>query len=188
MRPWTTRSDAQLLNAASLDSDAFAELYRRHEPVVAIFLARRCRDVELTADLTAETFATALLRADRFYDDGGPAIGWLLGIARHQLLHALRRGRVDDSARARLGAEPIATTDASLERAELLIDAAAAGPRLRRALAALPHTQRDAICAYVLDDQPYDVVAEQLGVSEPTVRQRVSRGLARMKTTLDGTR
>jgi RNA polymerase sigma factor (sigma-70 family) len=55
-----------------------------------------------------------------------------------------------------------------------------------RALAALPAGQREAIRAHVLDEQPYSELAGRLGVPEATVRQRVSRGLARLRTTLEG--
>jgi DNA-directed RNA polymerase specialized sigma24 family protein len=37
----------------------------------------------------------------------------------------------------------------------------------------------------VLDELPYTEVAGQLGVPEATVRQRVSRGLARLRTTFE---
>lgn len=105
-------SDAELLTRLSDEPDAFDVLYRRYETVVVTFLMRRTKDAHLAADLAAETFATMLLRADRFTDDGTPAIGWLLGIARNQLLHALRRDRADARARRKLGVDPT-TVDAA---------------------------------------------------------------------------
>jgi Sigma-70 region 2 len=42
-------------------------------------------DPELDADLTAETFASALEGVDRFDPARGSAVNWLFGIARHQL-------------------------------------------------------------------------------------------------------
>lgn len=163
-------------------------LYRRYEAIVLTFLVRRLGDPHLAADIAAETFASALLRADRFTDTGEPAIGWLLGIARHRLLNAVRRGHAEDDARRRLGLGRLDATDASLERVEALIDTNAIADRIHDALGALPENQREAIAAYVLDEQPYDVVADALGVPEATVRKRVSRGLARMRTALEGSR
>jgi DNA-directed RNA polymerase specialized sigma24 family protein len=37
----------------------------------------------------------------------------------------------------------------------------------------------------VLDELPYEAVAEQLGVTEQTARARVSRGLRRLAASLD---
>lgn len=178
------RTDADLLRAMAADADAFEELYRRYEVVVAAFLARRCRDPELTADLTTETFAAALLGSGSFRDEGSVA-GWLLGIARHALLESWRRGRAERRARDRLGIE-VSFSDPSYERVDALIDADAARPRLELALTRLPAEQREAIAAYVLDDQSYAEVAARFGIPEATVRKRVSRGLARLRTTLQG--
>ncbi|WP_445150676.1 RNA polymerase sigma factor [Baekduia sp. Peel2402] len=184
IRP-TSRTDGELLRAATSDPDAIAELYARHERVVATYLARQSRDAELAADLTAETFCRALLSAGKYHDTGESAIGWLLGIARNLLLDSWRRGSAETRARARLGVT-VSVSDEALERIEALIDSAAEAERLQDALDALSPDQRAAVRGHVLDERPYPELAAELGVSEPTVRQRVSRGLARMRTTLEG--
>jgi RNA polymerase sigma-70 factor (ECF subfamily) len=180
-------SDGQLLRAAAAgDRDAFSELYERYETIVAGFLVRRDRDPQLAADLTAETFAAAILGASAFRDEGQSAVGWLLGIARNLLSRSRERGHAERRARERLGVERVALTDSSLERIEALIDAEDPANPLLRALDALPDGQRAAIRAHVLDERSYAELAQQFGVPEATVRQRVSRGLARLRTTLEG--
>jgi RNA polymerase sigma factor (sigma-70 family) len=181
----TSRSDGELLKAAASDPEAIAELYARYEPLVAAYLARQSRDRELAADLTAETFCAAILSARSYRDTGGSAAGWLLGIARNLLLTSWRRGRAESRARERLGFE-LAIADESMDRVETLIDSAAESRHVAEALEALPGGQRDAIRAYVLQGRAYPDIATELGVSEPTIRQRVSRGLARMRTTMEG--
>jgi RNA polymerase sigma-70 factor (ECF subfamily) len=186
--PWTSRSDGDLLRHAREEPAAFAELYRRHEPIVVSFLARRTRDAELTADLAAETFAVALLNAQRFTDTGQSAVGWLLGIARNQHLDTARKSRGGLRALQRLNVERPDLSDTTVARIEELAAADTPSPQLARALQALPADQRDAIEAYVLREQPYAELATELGVPEATVRQRVSRGLARLRNTIEGTR
>jgi len=189
MRPGPTRSDGDLLRgAADGDRDAFSELYARYETIVAGFLMRRSGDAHLAADLAAETFAAAIVGAHGFRDEGQSAAPWLLGIARHLLARTRQRGRVERRALARLGVETIAVSDASLERVEALVDAEDPANPLWAALDELPAGQREAIRAYVIDERPYADVARRLGVPETTVRQRVSRGLARLRTTLEGPR
>lgn len=183
---WQRRSDGALLRAAARDPDAFAELYLRYEPVVLRYLAGRLGDREAAADLTAETFATAFLQAHRFRDDGAPAVGWLLGIAHHAFLGTLRRGRIETRARARLGVEQPAWSEASLDRVDALVDLGSGDHPLRRALATLPEAQREAVLHYVVGDQSYDELAAALGLPQATVRQRVSRGLARLRSQLEG--
>lgn len=65
-----------LRRAAAGDGDAFSLIYRRHETIVAGFLVRRTRDPEIAADLTAETFAAAIVGVGRFRDEGQSEIGW----------------------------------------------------------------------------------------------------------------
>jgi RNA polymerase sigma factor (sigma-70 family) len=178
-------SDAELLARTASEPAAFREVYRRHERIVVAFLARRTGDAELTADLTAETFATALLHAGRFRDElGDSALGWLLGIARHAWLHGLERKQSERSACQRLGIE-LSISDASLERIEAFIDAAQPDNPLLALLAALPAEQRDAVRAHVLDERSYRELADELQVSPATLRQRVSRGLAHLRAAIN---
>jgi RNA polymerase sigma factor (sigma-70 family) len=187
MSPSAPPTDGELLRrAADRDRDAFSTLYVRYEAIVAGYLVRRTRDPELAADLTAETFAAAILGAHGFRDEGQSAVGWLLGIARNLLARTWQRGSAERRARDRLGVAQVAASDASLERVEALIDATDPANPLLVALAALPDTQREAVRAHVLDEQPYAELARRLGVPEATVRQRVSRGLSRLRTILEG--
>ena len=132
------RTDDELLAATRTQPDAFAVFYRRHVTGVIAYFARRTRCAETAADLAAETFAAALDGAHRHRPDKGPAVAWLYGIARRQLIHAAQKGAVEDRARRRLGMNPIALTDEGLERVEALATADAASPLLREGLRALP--------------------------------------------------
>ncbi|WP_053227613.1 RNA polymerase sigma factor [Solirubrobacter soli] len=180
------RSDDDLLAATRAEPEAFAVFYRRHVTVLLAYFARRTRDAELAADLTAETFAAALSGAHRHRPEKGPAIAWLYGIARRQLAEAARRGAVEDRARRRLGMDPITLTDEGLERVEALATADASARLLHEGLAALPPDQRDAVLARVLEEQDYAEIATRARTSESVVRKRVSRGLAGLRSRLEG--
>src|SRR5256885_1854067 len=81
----------------------FGTFYARYEDAMLAFFLRRTASAELAADLTAETFARALEGKRRFDAAIGPAPAWLFGIARFVLARSLERGRVEQSARRRLG-------------------------------------------------------------------------------------
>jgi RNA polymerase sigma factor (sigma-70 family) len=172
------RSDAELLVG---DAEAFGEFYARHEDAILGFFVRRVRRPEVAVDLTAETFAAAL-RGRRSHDPArGAAKAWLFGIARNVLANSLRRGRVEDEARRRVGMERVVLDDAALDRVAALGDA----PVLEL-LADLPAEQRAAIEGRVVHERGYDELAEELACSEGVVRQRVSRGLRTLRTRLEG--
>jgi DNA-directed RNA polymerase specialized sigma24 family protein len=111
----TISTDDELLaRFAAGDAEAFVRFYRRHLAAVLGFFLRRTRDPELTADLTAEVFAAALVAARRYRPGERPALAWLYGIAAHKLADSRRRGRVEDDARRRLALGPLTVDDQDL--------------------------------------------------------------------------
>lgn len=174
--------DAELLSATARgDVEAFAAFYRRHLPQVVAFCLRATGDPELGADLTGEVFAAALAGCARYRPEHPTAAPWLAGIAQNKLRESRRRGRVENATRRRLRMSPLALDDADLERVEEL--AALAG-RALTALEGLPEPERDAVRARVVDERAYREIAAELRCSESVVRQRVSRGLARVRARL----
>lgn len=161
--------------------EQFGEFYERTEDAVLAYFRSRVGGPELAVDLTAECFAQALRSRYRFDPTRGPARAWLFGIAGHVLSRSLRRGRVEDRTRRRLGMEPVSLDDAALVRVEELsgIDVVSV------ALEELPSAQREAVRARVIHEQPYEQIAEQLAVSEAVVRKRVSRGIATLRTRIE---
>ncbi|MEN3281739.1 MAG: hypothetical protein V7607_2879 [Solirubrobacteraceae bacterium] len=174
--------DDALLIAAVDDREAFAQFYRHHVRGVLAYFRRRAPDAETAADLTAETFAAALEGRRRYEPERGPAAAWLYGIARRRLIALQRHGRVERGARRRMGMARIELTDEMLERVEAIADAELA--KVDVALAALPDDQAAAVRARVLEDRGYEEIAAAERVTEPTARQRVSRGLAALRAHL----
>ncbi len=177
-------ADDELLAMTPRRPEAFAVFYRRHEQTLLGWLMRQTGDPELAADLSAETFAAALLGVRRFDARRGPALAWTFGIAHHKLQRA-RIGdppaRVEDRARRRLGLPPLVLEDEALERVARL----GGDVRVDALLARLPDPQADAIRARVIDEQPYGRIAETVHCSESVIRQRVSRGLATLRTIVE---
>ena len=169
--------DDLLAHFAAGDAEAFVAFYRRHLPAVLGFFLRRTGNPELTADLTAEVFAAALLAAERYRPGERPALAWLYGIAAHKLADSRRRGRVEDEARRRLSLQPLAIDDEELARVQELADPGAA----EAAVLTLPPAQRDAVLARVVDERTYAEIAVEMQCSELLVRQRVSRGLRALR-------
>jgi RNA polymerase sigma factor (sigma-70 family) len=186
--PIDARPDAELLAATPVEPEAFGAFYRRHVHAVLSYLVARTGRHEIAADLCAETFATALEEADRYDPARAPARAWLLAMARSRMLDSFRRGQVEDRARRRLGMPPRTLTDSDIERIDELVDASRAF-NAEDLVGELPAEQRDAVLARVVDERDYGDIAAELEVSQSVVRQRVSRGLAYLRTRLqDGPR
>ncbi len=178
--------DDQLLDAfVKGNPDAFVAFYRRHLESMLAFFLRRTNDPELTADLTAEVFAAALLAGRRFRTGEKPALAWLYGIAAHKLADSRRRGKVEVRARKRLALEPLVLDDEDIARIDRLAAAADTQAKLQTAVQELPAAQRDAVLARVVEERPYTEIAERMACSEMVVRQRVSRGLRTLRAQME---
>jgi RNA polymerase sigma factor (sigma-70 family) len=168
------RSDEDLL--ADRDGASFELFYLRYAERMLAYFARRTGNVELAADLTAETFAAALASRRRYRREAGAASAWLFGIAFKKLVDAQRRGYAERCARRRLRMQRIELTDDDIARIENL-----AGIEASSLIDVLVTDQRDAITAHVIDERDYAEIAHDLDVSEAVVRKRVSRGLAALR-------
>jgi RNA polymerase sigma-70 factor (ECF subfamily) len=185
-RPDVPRNE-ELLAAASKRPERFVAFYDRVLPGLLAYFLRRTLDAQVAADLTAETLAGAFASRRRFRDRGeGSASAWLYTIAARQLARYLRRLRVEDAARRRLGMERIALGPDDVERIEALIDFEHVGREVRQAFDTLRSDQREALRLRVIEGRSYREMARELGCSEETARARVSRGLKRLAAQLDG--
>jgi len=172
-------SDQRLLRAAKAgQAEAFGVFFSRHSETVLAFLRRRTANAETAADLTAETFAAALLSVHRGHiDDINNGAPWLIGIARHKLIDSYRRGRVEDAARRELGLARVPVTDDDIAR----IDRLSADRQLPAALEELSPDERRAVIERIVLERDYEQIARDAHQSAVVIRKRVSRGLARLR-------
>ena len=174
MPPLNLLSDDELLS--SDDPEAFGVFYDRHAEALLGYFARRTPDPEEAGDLTAETFASALVARRRFRPGGAPAAAWLFAIAARRLADDQRRGYVEQRMRRRLQMQRRPVTEADAEMIRMLGDDAA-----RSMLAVLPPEQRGLVRAHVIDERPYAELAAEHHTTEAALRQRMSRGLSALR-------
>jgi RNA polymerase sigma factor (sigma-70 family) len=166
-----TPSDAQVIARARTDTAAFATIFDRHHETIHAYLRRRL-DAPIAEELAAETFVRALHGIARYDHDRADALPWLYGIAAN-LARRHRRTEVRRlRAYARTGRDPLADEHGD---APARLDAAAAGPRLAAALAALPANDRETLLLLAWADLSYDEIAAALQVPIGTVRSRLHR-------------
>jgi RNA polymerase sigma factor (sigma-70 family) len=174
-----------LLVRAQADPHAFAEFYDAYSDRVLRFLARRVFDPEIAIDLLSETFAKALEQRMQFRGTSAPEEqAWLFTIARSELSRYWRSGRVERATLERFQIELPAMSTLEHDRIEALTDLGELAEDLLAALGRLPEDQRRAVELRIIDERPYPEVAATLGVTEPTARARVSRGLRALALSL----
>lgn len=171
-------SDDELLALTAEQPEAFGEFYERHVRAVLGYVRHEGVNTDEALDLTAEVFAAALVASRRYRPGEAPARAWLLGIARNKLAHGRRRAATATAARRKLGMARLTYSEEALERVEELLDAESR--RYTNGTAALPPAERDAVVARVIEERDYDEIAAASGATPAAVRQRVSRGLAKL--------
>ena len=165
------------------DLEDFGLFYDRYVKALLTFFHRRTYDPEVAADLTAETFAAAMVARGRYQALSSTGAAWLFAIAQHKLADYRRRGSTEDRMRARLGMEPVPVSAEDADMIRWLAEEAAA-----QMVEELPPDQRDAIRAHVFEDRDYAEIARSQRLSEATVRKRVSRGLRVLRDRAGGSR
>jgi RNA polymerase sigma-70 factor (ECF subfamily) len=155
----------------------FTDLYDRYARDVHRFSLFLSGNEAMAEDLTAETFARALLRRDQLRVDTVKA--YLLAIARNLYRDALRAERrlvsIDEAPHAH---DPAPRQDVLAGDKRRLQDVVAAIQRL-------PATEREALLLATGHELPYDRIAAILGCSTAAVKVRVHRGRVRLKSLLD---
>jgi RNA polymerase sigma factor (sigma-70 family) len=157
------------------DQSAFAEIVRRHGPMVLGVCRRATRDAHLADDAFQATFLVLARRAGSLRNPEALA-SWLFGVARRVGLAARRRHRpAEQGPQFRTGRENLPDWD-DLLRA------------LDEELARLPEQYRAPLLACYLEGLTQDEAAARLGWSLSTVRRRVGAGreLLRARMTARG--
>lgn len=157
----------------------FGEFYRRHRAAVFAFHGARTREPELAADLTAETFAAALLAVhDRSWEVPEHPVAWLFTVAHSKCVDSYRRSQVEAAARERLAMERVEVDDADIDRINEIVHSTDFLAHLARLL---PAEQFHALTAHFVEGRRYIDIAEELRCSPVVVRMRVSRALKTLR-------
>jgi len=174
---------ALLARVARGDGDAFEPLVERHQDRLVRLCERLLGDAEEARDAVQEVFVKAFRHAGRA-EPRGQLFTWLYRIAVNHCLNRMRRRRI---ARFFSLSAPSETEDAPA------FDPPADGPSperaleqrerwsaTRRAIDALPESQRTVLLLAKFEGLSYREIAEALGISLGAVESRLVRAMRRL--------
>jgi RNA polymerase sigma-70 factor (ECF subfamily) len=144
------------------------------------FLGRR----DLVDDLVQETWLRVLERGSQ-YDGRSRFEPWLFTIARNLALDQMRRRQLfslDSNDAEPTGASPVAAGPSPFEQAARTEDA----HRIAAALATLAPIYREALVLRFQEDLTLPEIAAVTGAPVTTISSRIHRGLATLRTHLEG--
>jgi RNA polymerase sigma factor (sigma-70 family) len=168
-------TDRQLWAAAD-----FATLFDRHVRAVYNHCFRLCGTWADADDVTQQTFLTAWRRRDDVRLSNESALPWLLTVATFAARSHHRSSRRWLAATRREPPSPasFSVDDSLADDVAGRVDDERRMRVVRRAVNRLPRGQREALALCVWAGVSYRDAAEQLGITEASVRSRVSRARA----------
>jgi RNA polymerase sigma-70 factor, ECF subfamily len=156
------------------DLEAFEALFREHQKEVYAWIVRIVRDSGIAEDLTVETF-WRIYKYRAHFDPAGNFRAWARRIATNAAFDHLRRARRET------------------ELPEDLAAAGAADPAIRRetreqikhAFLHLPAKYRLVATLALVEEEPYNRIAEAVGISAALVKMRVYRAVRILRKQLN---
>jgi RNA polymerase sigma factor (sigma-70 family) len=176
-----TVTDAALVaEVADGDMAALRELYERHGAWLHARLLRRCNDTEVVVDVVQDTFVALWKDARRFRHEGEVG-AWLWGIAFRRMVSRLR-SRKDVVLVPEWDVSPLQPHVLLSAEDEVLlgVEFGDLGAALRR----LSPEFRSVVQAVVLDGLTTKEAGRLLGVRQNTVKTRLHRAKAQLRTAL----
>ena len=146
--------------------DAFETLVRQFQSDIYAWTVRIVRDPGIAEDLTVETLWRTYRARHQFRPDGNFG-AWARRIATNLALDHLRRKRPEQT----LMSDPaeVPPPDRVLQQET--------GDKLQQAFRRLPPKLRVAATLALIEEQPYDEIADALGISVGAVKLRVFRAV-----------
>lgn len=175
--------DADLIRRIqSGDSAAVGLLYDRHVTTLFPIALRIVRDRAEAEDVVHDAFVAVSDRADRYSEERGTVVAWLVTLVRNLSIdRTRRRDRRGAIAREVLAHEPPPST----RDAERATSEAAEREHVRAALGELPEAQRRTLEIAFFEGLSYPEIAEREYVPLGTIKSRAARALAALRAALE---
>jgi RNA polymerase sigma factor (sigma-70 family) len=168
-------SDADLVaESLSGDRDAFGRIVERYQTLISSLAYCATGNVSRSEDLAQETFVSAWKQLAELREPA-KLRPWLCSIARFLISKEFRRqGREPDHAAESLEAVDEWVSPEPLPPEQVISDEEKA--ILWRSLERIPEIYREPLVLFYREHQSIEAVAQDLGLSEDAVKQRLSRG------------
>lgn len=159
------------------------DLLAREEAALRRVIQRYVRDAATVDDVYQEVSLKVLRRLDSVREPAALR-GWLFQLARNACLDHLRREERRSAASQEMLADHCSSGDLGRNPSEQFLSRERI-EAVRRALARLPESQREAIRLRIEEGLDHLAISARLGISRQAVEVRLCRGRAALKEQLD---
>lgn len=156
------------------DLEAFETLFRRHQKEVYAWIVRIVRDTGIAEDLTVETF-WRIYRARARFEPTGNFRAWAGRIATNAAFDHLRRApretELPEDLPCTVGRDPAVSSEVRSQ--------------IKQAFYELPAKYRLVATLALIEEEPYNSIAQAAGISTALVKIRVFRAVRMLRKKLN---
>ena len=174
-------TDEQLMLAVQQESSpALEELHRRHSPTLKAVIVRVLHNEHSAEDLLQEVFLEIWRLANRYSQEKGKALGWMITLARRRAIDRLRREqayfRVEERFQKETEQQPGSWTH---NRVEEDIEASDIRNILAKILETLPPAQKHAVELAFYKGMSQREIASHTNIPLGTIKTRLELAYAK---------
>lgn len=168
--------ELEQVKAAQADPKKFEIIYKLYYARIVGYVYQRVDSKDLTYEITAQVFYSALNNLSKFKAQGVPFGAWLFRIAGNELNQWFRKNKaqrtinIDEEAMDNLKQEVDERTSANIDKG------------LFQALEELEADELELIDMRFFENRPFKEICEITGMGESACKMRIYRILERLKT------
>jgi RNA polymerase sigma-70 factor, ECF subfamily len=183
----TSEEEQLLAKEAKINNESFVRLYDYYYPKILGYCFRRTLDLNLSKDLTSETFLKAFIGIGKYQWRGIPFSAWLFRIASNEMnmlnrkmkyhpdsLVSLKESGIFDIADKTSLIEEKNELEKQLQQSKDFIN-------IQRKLLLLPVKYQEVIALKYFEEKSIKEIAEILEIKEGTIKSLLSRGIEKLK-------
>lgn len=183
----TPEEEQLIIKEAKANNESFVKLYDYYYPKILGYCFRRTIDLNLSKDLTSETFLKALIGIKKYQWRGISFSSWLFRIASNEInmrnrkkkynpdsLYSLKESGIDEIADSASLDEEKNELEKQLQQSKDFIN-------IQQKLLLLPVKYQEVVALKYFEEKSIKEIAEILEIKEGTVKSLLSRGIEKLK-------
>lgn len=175
--------EKEIIEEAKKNPEVFGLLYDKYYQPIFSYVLKRTANIELSQDLTSQTFFKALTKLGTFRWQNVPFSSWLYRIAGNEIANYFRKNKYKIVSLERIPT-PVSNVNPLTEiiEAEKELKKHKDFLKVREKLSKLPFKYQEVITLRFFEKKKIKEISKILGKREGTIKSLIYRGLAKLKT------
>ena len=176
-----------LINEAKTSNESFVKLYDYYYPKILGYSFRRTLDLNLSKDITSETFLKAFTGIGKYQWKGIPFSSWLFRIASNEMNMLDRKKKYKPDSLTALKERGVfdivdkASLDEEKNELEKQLQQSNDFINVQQKLLLLPVKYQEVIALKYFEEKSIKEIVEILEIKEGTIKSLLSRGIEKLK-------